>query len=208
MRVKRWLLLCRLAAVLATGDLVGWPAAAMAPGAGASALVYVIEGGWHTELDLPRSAVAGPLAGLVPAWARYVVLGWGARDYYMARDPGLADLLRAATPGPAVMLMAPLAVAPQGFAGAGRVWTVAVSGDGLRRLSQFLWASLAKDAAGMPRRLGAGPYPQSVFYAATGTYDLSHTCNTWTAEALRAAGVPVTVTGVVFAGQLLDQLGH
>jgi hypothetical protein len=68
--------------------------------------------------------------------------------------------------------------------------------------------SLAKDAAGMPRRLGPGPDPQSVFYAATGTYDLSHTCNTWTAEALRAAGAPVSAAGVVFAGQLLDQLGR
>jgi hypothetical protein len=47
-----------------------------------------------------------------------------------------------------------------------------------------------------------------VFYAATGTYDLSHTCNTWTAEALRAAGAPVSAAGVVFAGQLLDQLGR
>src|SRR5271165_1584522 len=33
-----------------------------------------------------------------------------------------------------------------------------------------------------------------------------HTCNTWTAEALRAVGLPVNAAGVVFAGQVLDQL--
>jgi uncharacterized protein (TIGR02117 family) len=187
-------------------EIFAHPAAAVAPVAGANALVYVVGGGWHTELDLPAAAVGGPLAGLVPAGARYVVFGWGARDYYMARNPGFADLLRAAAPGPAVMLVVPLAVTPQGFAGAGNVWPVAVSRDGARRLAQFLWGSLARDANGMPRRLGAGPYPQSAFYAATGWYDLSHTCNSWTAEALRAAGVRVTATGVVFAGQLLDQL--
>jgi len=55
-------------------------------------------------------------------------------------------------------------------------------------------------------RIGTGPYPQSVFYTSTGTYNLGHTCNTWTAEALRVAGLPVNAAGVVFAGQVLDQL--
>src|SRR6202049_3983278 len=65
---------------------------------------------------------------------------------------------------------------------------------------------LAKDADGAPRRIGVGPYPGSVFYASTGIFDVTHTCNTWTAEALRAAGVPVSSVGVVYSSQLLDQL--
>jgi hypothetical protein len=104
------------------------------------------------------------------------------------------------------MLVVPLAVSPAAFAGAADTVPVPISRDGAKRLSQFLWDGLAKDRHGAPRDIGAGPYPQSVFYAATGTYDLSHTCNTWTAEALRIAGVPVTAAGVVLAGQLLDQL--
>lgn len=74
------------------------------------------------------------------------------------------------------------------------------------RLSQFLSGYVAKDAEGTPRRIGAGPYPGSVFYASTGTFDLAHTCNTWSAEALRAAGLPVSSVGVVYAGQLIEQL--
>jgi uncharacterized protein (TIGR02117 family) len=187
--------------------------AGAAPGASAgseSEIVYVVAGGWHTELDLPRAAIGGRLTGLAVAFsgAPYLVFGWGARDYYMARHPGIADLLRAAAPGPAVVLVAPLTVPPGAFAGPGNVRAVALSREGGRRLAQFLWESLAKDANGAPRPLGAGPYPHSVFYAASGGYDLSHTCNTWTAEALQAAGVPVSATGVVFAGQLLDQLGR
>ena len=170
-------------------------------------MVYVLDGGWHTELDLPRAAIEGPLAGLVAPGARYVVFGWGAREYYTARDPGIDELLRAAAPGPAVMLVTPLMAAPRAFAEFGNFRSVALSRQGVGRLSQFLWQSLAKDASGMPRRVGVGPYPQSAFYAAAGTYDLSHTCNTWTAEALHAAGTPVSAAGVVFAGQLLDQLG-
>ena len=52
----------------------------------------------------------------------------------------------------------------------------------------------------------AGPFPQSFFYASTKTYDLTHTCNTWTAAALRVAGLPVSEAGIVFAGQVLDQV--
>lgn len=166
--------------------------------------IYVIAGGWRTEIGLRLGEISGPLAALKPSFpgARYLVFGWGARDYYMARNPGIGDLLRAMVPGPAVMLVIPLRVPPAAFACAANAAAVPTSRDGLARLSQFLWESLAKD----PRPMSAGPYPQSVFFAATGTYSLDHTCNTWTAEALHAAGLPVTASGVVFADQVLDQL--
>jgi hypothetical protein len=79
------------------------------------------------------------LAALKAAFptARHLVFGWGARDYYMAQNPSITDLLRAAAPGPAVMLVIPLQASP---------------------------------------------------------------------EALGVAGLPVTASGVVFAGQVLDQL--
>jgi uncharacterized protein (TIGR02117 family) len=170
--------------------------------------IYVLSGGWHTELGLPVEALSGPLAALKPDFpnARYLVFGWGARDYYMAQNPGIGDLLRATTPGPAVMLVIPLQISPEMFFGASNVFVLPAAQDGIQRLSQFLWDYLATEEKGTPDRIGSGPYPQSVFYTSTGTYNLGHTCNTWTAEALRAAGLPVTAAGVVFAGQVLDQL--
>ena len=124
----------------------------------------------------------------------------------MSPDPGLSELLRASVAGPAVMLVFPLAVSPAQFAGPGNAFELRVPSAGIARLAQFLWDSLAKDSAGSPRPVGPGLYPQSLFYAASGTYDLGHTCNTWTAEALAAAGLPVSAAGVVFAGQLVDQV--
>jgi uncharacterized protein (TIGR02117 family) len=171
-------------------------------------VVYVISGGWHTELGLPLDAISGPLAALKPEFssASYLVFGWGARDYYMARNPGIGDVLRALAPGPAVMLVIPLQIPPEAFFGAPNAVLIQVSRDGIERLSELLWNYLAADRREAPRRVGTGPYPQSVFYASTGTYNLSHTCNTWTAEALRVTGLPVTAAGVVFASQVLDQL--
>jgi len=152
--------------------------------------------------------ISGPLAALKAVFptARYLVFGWGARDYYMAQNPGIADLLRAAAPGPAVMLVIPLQISPEAFFGASRGFSIRASPEGIRHLSRFLWGYLADDEQGAPRPIETGSFPQSVFYASAGTYNLNHTCNTWTAEALRVAGLPVSTEGVVFAGQVLDQL--
>ena len=170
--------------------------------------IYAVSGGWHTEIGLSLEALSGRLAALKTDFpsARWLVFGWGAHDYYMAQDPSIGDLLRAAASGPAVMLVIPLQISPEAFFGAANVFALPAPRDGMQRLSEFLWGHLATDDGGPPRRVGAGPYRQSVFFASTGTYNLGHTCNTWTAEALRAAGLPVNTAGVVFAGQVLDQL--
>jgi hypothetical protein len=48
----------------------------------------------------------------------------------------------------------------------------------------------------------AGPYQGSLYYESEARYSALHTCNTWTAEALKSAGLPVRSGGVIFAGQL------
>ena len=171
--------------------------------------LYVIAGGWHTEIGLPAAALSGKLTALRDAMpgARYIVFGWGQRDYYMAPNPGLGDFLAAGFPGPSVVLVIPLSQAPAEFFGSGAtVYAIPVSDDGLERLAQFLWDYIEQDAQHQPRRMGDGPYSGSIFYASTGTYSLSNTCNTWTAEALHVAGVPVSAGGVVFASGVTGQL--
>jgi uncharacterized protein (TIGR02117 family) len=171
-------------------------------------VIYLIVGGWHTELGIGSQLISGPVATLKSSFpnAKYLVFGWGARDYYMAQNPGINELLQAVVPGPAVMLVVPLEVSPEIFAGTAETFTVPISRDGVQRLSEFLWNDLDKNHDGPPRRIGPGPFPHSAFYASSKTYDLTHTCNTWTATALRVAGLPVSETGVVFAGQVLDQV--
>jgi hypothetical protein len=50
-----------------------------------------------------------------------------------------------------------------------------------------------------------GPYEGSVYYLAVPKYSAFHTCNTWGAQVLRAAGFHVRTNGVVFAWQLWMQ---
>ena len=170
--------------------------------------VFVIAGGWHTELALPVNSLRGSLPLFAEAFpdARYLVFGWGQRDYYIAREPTIGDLLGAALPGPAVMLVVPLRQAPTNAYGSGRALSVKISEQGANALSGFIWRFLAVGADGRAVRIAPGPYPESVFYASSGTYSLDYTCNTWTATALKDAGLPIQASGVVFADQVTSQL--
>lgn len=171
--------------------------------------LYVLDNGWHTEIGVPVDTLSTSLAALVNAKPdiRYVVFGWGQRNYYMAGHPGLGDLIGAAFPSRSVVLVIPLEnPPPKSFMSGVESFALPVSQDGLDRLSEFIADSIAWNSRHRPHRLGEGPYPGSSFYASTETYSLAQTCNTWTAEALRVAGLPVSASGVIFAHQVIDQV--
>lgn len=175
-----------------------------------SVTTLVIASGWHTEIALPMPALSDPLKMVTPEFpgAQYLSFGWGERNYYMARAPTFGDAVSALFPGPAVLLVTPLYRSPQDVKADRQVFEVGLSTAGLDRLLNHLWAAFEKSSEGTPRRLAAGPEPGSFFYAATGTYSATYTCNTWIAECLNVGGAPVTPAGVVFASQVTDQLGR
>ncbi len=177
-----------------------------APGDGVA--IHVIAAGWHTEIALRVPAIHDPLRAVTHDFpgARYLSFGWGERNYYMARAPTVADAMSALFPGPAVLLVTPLYSPPRDARANAQIFVLRLTTAGLDRLSNHLWAAFERSAEGTTRRLAAGPGPGSIFFAATGTYSASYTCNTWTAESLRVGGVAVTPAGVVFVDQLTDQL--
>lgn len=174
----------------------------VSPPAAASVTLYVLSNGFHSQLVLPSADLRGPLAAFQADFpsARWLAFGWGERRFFMAPHPGIGTALRAVFPAASALLVTGLAQAPTPGAGE-RVLPLRVSQTGLRRISDYLWSCVKVSAQGVPRRLASGPQPDSAFYASTGTYDLFHTCNTWTAAALRAGGIPVR-GGVITAGQL------
>jgi uncharacterized protein (TIGR02117 family) len=171
--------------------------------------VYVIAAGWHTDIGLPVLRITAPLGSIRSDFpdAQWLEFGWGQREVYMNPEPSLGELLRSALPGPSVMMVRSLPRPPPEALGApARVVTLLASTEGLARLCDYVWDFLAKDPAGRPYRVGPGPCGDCVFYASDGTYDLNHTCNTWTAEVLRAGGFPVNPEGVITAGEVMQQI--
>ncbi|MCX8134422.1 MAG: DUF2459 domain-containing protein [Roseococcus sp.] len=169
------------------------------PVCGPGAPFHVTASDWHSEVLVPVHWLP-ELAPLAPR-AALVSLGFGQRDFFMAERPGLAEALAALAPGPAV-IRADFADAPPRHGAALEV--VPLSG-GRAGLARFLAASFARDAGGrLPPPLLSLP-PARHFLAAARRYSLAYTCNTWTAEALAAAGLPVAVAGTLSRGQVMAQ---
>jgi uncharacterized protein (TIGR02117 family) len=168
--------------------------------------IAVADRGWHTELCVAAPAPADPLAALAAGFpgARFLCLGFGERQYLLSPDPGLGEMLSALLPSRAALLVTALSAPPAEAFGAANVVELGITTEGAARLGAFLWRSLETTRTGAPVRLRDGPYPGSAYFAATGTYDAFTTCNTWTADGLRAAGLPVGGL-VIFAGQVMSQ---
>ena len=101
-----------------------------------------------------------------------------------------------------------VSVLAPGFEGEKAALTVTL---GQTRAAQaFVWQSLQKQASDTDqdsvKSYANGPYEGSLYFATPLKYSALHTCNTWVAESLEAAALPIHSTGVVFAGQLWSQV--
>jgi uncharacterized protein (TIGR02117 family) len=197
-----------LAAYLALASCATPPAPSAALTAGPKTeTIYLVERGWHTDIGLPATQSGDALADLRTTFpgVHTLVIGFGQRAYLLHREPDLADMLAALAPGPGALLVTALRDTPQTAFPADDVVVLRVSARGLARLIDFIAGSFERLPDGALHAIADGPYPGSLFYASTGTYSAGFTCNTWTAEALQTAGLPVHVAGVMFAGEVADQ---
>ncbi|AOZ09874.1 DUF2459 domain-containing protein [Cupriavidus malaysiensis] len=176
------------------------------PGGPPVTRIAVIARGWHTDICLAYPDAGERVRALASGFdgARFLCFGFGERQFVMAREHGVLATLSALLPSRAALLMTVLNAPPEAAFGAREVVNLEVGEKGLDGLQAYLRASVQDTADGQAMRLGDGPYPGSVFFAATGTYDAFFTCNTWTAEGLRAAALPVD-GNILLSGTLMRQ---
>jgi hypothetical protein len=171
--------------------------------------IFVARRGWHIDIGFRTPDIREPLSSLSAQFVRsqYVFFGFGDRHYLVARNKNFPGLLAALWPGGGVMLVTMLAATPAEAFGKEHVIRLTVSSAAARAAQTFVWNSLLKEKD-VPVFYRNGPYEGSLFFGAIPKYSALHTCNTWAAEALRAAGLPIHSRGVVFASQLWPQIRH
>ena len=171
-----------------------------------STIIYVIKRSWHVDIGFATADLQPPLASLRKDFpnSRYLLFGFGDRHYLLDKDRGFGGMLAALWPGAGLILVTGLDDSMQAAFGEDNVIEIPVTEAQARLAQQFVWQSLSADR-GSVAALRAGPYEGSLYYAASKGYSGWHTCNTWAAEGLRAAGLPVHSFGVAFAGQLWIQ---
>ena len=170
--------------------------------------IYVASNGIHTDLILPKVAGGIDWRPLLPgghlrdpryAGYGFAGFGWGDAKFYREtpawRNVRPVTVIAAALGTKATLLHVTHLPRPE----PGRqVRTVVLRLAEYRRLAGYVRATLAPRPA---HQFGYGAY--DVFYTARGRYSAVRTCNAWTGDALRYAGVrigawtpfPVTVTG-------------
>jgi hypothetical protein len=146
-------------------------------------------------------------ASLAPS--QYLLFGFGDKHYLVAQHKSFPQMLGALWPGEAMMLVTSLNVAPEEAFDSKdeEVIRLALSATQAQAAQSFIWNSFFRADAD-PTLYASGPYAGSAFFLSAYHYSAFHTCNTWAAEVLQAAGLPVHPTGVMFAGQLWSQVRH
>ena len=157
--------------------------------------IYLVAHDKHSGIAVRRADIP---AGLWPESrdfprADYLEVGWGDRDYYYGRNQGSGDALRAAFgfSNPSVLHVAGVrGTLMQNFP-ASEIVELMLSREGFEHLVRYIHD--AYDRAGAPAAvpLGPGLYGDSRFYPGRETFNLLRTCNVWTAQGLRGAGLPV-----------------
>jgi Protein of unknown function (DUF2459) len=175
-------------------------------GAAESATLYVARRGWHIDLGLAVEDLSQPLAGIashVPG-TRYAFFGFGDRHYLLAGKHNAPVLLSALWPGAGIVLLTDLSNSPQEAFGDSNVIELQLDAQQMRVLQSFIWKSL-RSHDGAVDVYREGPYDGSAYFLGSSKYSAFHTCNTWGAQALKAAGFHVRTAGVLFAHQLWSQ---
>lgn len=170
--------------------------------------IWVESNGVHTGIVVPKLAAGVGWRGVFPAadladrryggWD-HLAVGWGEKTFYLGtptwRDVRLGTVLAAALGSDASLVHVDHVPTPGRSDDERRL---VLRPEEYRRLAGFIRATLAP---GGRRYRGYGA--NDAFYQARGRYSAIHTCNAWTGDALRHAGVrvgawtpfPLTVMG-------------
>lgn len=162
--------------------------------------IVVSRRGWHTDVCFPAVALPAPIDGIAERFpdVAWFAVGFGDRAWFMDGARGAFAALSALGGGPAALLFTGLSAPPE--VGFERYETIRlrIAPAGLVAIKRFI-----ADQLESAEPLARGPYAGSLFYATRLPYALTYTCNTWTADALRAGGLAVNPTGIAFADQLM-----
>jgi uncharacterized protein (TIGR02117 family) len=193
--------------------LFGWICACSEPvtqrdlrnGAANTKGVFVVHDNWHSAILVKTSDLSSKSLPEIRdfAGADYLEFSWGDREYFPHPDPGMGLALKAAfwSSGSIIHVVGvrgnPATLYPNA-----EVITIAMSAGQFQRLVQFVSETFVRVHAESASEALPGLSENARFYLAQGKFSIFRTCNTWVAEALQAAKLPINPAWVITAGSL------
>ena len=171
--------------------------------------VHVVGHGWHTGIVVPAGDIQARLPALRERFGDVprIEFGWGDKAFYQA-DEITAGLAIKASLWPTAAVMHAVVV-PSDVAAyfpRSEVHRLCLTPGGYDALLHFIVGSFHRAEDGGLAPLGRGRYGDSQFYEAVGSYTLFNTCNTWTARALKSAGLDIDPASKATASSVMDYL--
>ena len=171
--------------------------------------VFVVHNSWHAALVLRKGDITNEtLPEIVDfSTAEMIEFNWGDQDYFPDPNSGVFAALKAAfwSEGSVLHLVGFNGTVENFYRGA-EITELRLSKDAFERLIAFIAAEFARTDTLFPAKPRPGLFTYSRFYRATGKFSFARTCNTWVAEALKHAGLPIHPASVITASNLSGQL--
>lgn len=171
--------------------------------------LFIVHNSWHAAIVLSKNDIA-PTA--LPETADFpgvelIEFSWGDKDYFPDPHSGFFAAIKAAlwSGGSVIHLVGFNGSIEQSYRGA-EIIELRLSLAAFSRLLETLGQTFARAQANGRAPAAPGLFPNSRFYPATPKFSLLRTCNTWVAEILESAGVPLSPRTAITAGNLASQL--
>jgi uncharacterized protein (TIGR02117 family) len=186
--------------------LADWSCAPLEP---ACKSVFIVHNSWHAAIVLNREDLSSEALPELADFSgvRFVEFSWGDRDFFTDPDAGVWAALRAAfwSSGSVLHLVGFNDGVAEFYRGA-ETTELRLAAPAFRLLIEFISQTFDRPAPSRRAQSSPGLFAYSRFYPATTRFSLLRTCNTWIAEALSAAGLPLSPGSVLTAGSLATQL--
>jgi uncharacterized protein (TIGR02117 family) len=171
--------------------------------------VFIVYDSWHAAIVLRKHDVSSAAIPELIDYpdARLIEFSWGDKDYFPDPKSGVLKALRAAfwSRG-SVMHLVGFSNDLEKFYPGASIVELGLASRAYDRLIDFISQSFLRPTTNGRAQASPGLYSYSHFYISTGKFSILNTCNTWVAEALKAAGLPVFPGLVISAAQLGEQL--
>jgi uncharacterized protein (TIGR02117 family) len=183
-----------------------------AAGQSSCASVFIVHDTWHAAIVLRTSDISAISIDALPELGdfpdvQFIEFSWGDQDYFPDPNSGVWAALRAAFwSGGSVLHLVGFNEAIAQFYPGAKLTELRLDANGYRRMIDFISQTFARPAAKIRAPASSGLFAYSRFYPARTHFSVLRTCNSWVAEALEAAGLPLSPRWVITASNLASQL--
>lgn len=171
--------------------------------------VFIVHSSWHAAIVLHKSDISPDAVPELVDFPRaeFIEFSWGDKDYFPNPQAGFFSALKAAFwSSGSVLHVVGFTDEVAHFYSSAQIIELSLSAPAYARLLGYISGTFSRPAAGRRAPSSAGLFAYSHFYPATHKFSLLNTCNAWVAAALESAGLPVSPSYVITAGQLAEQI--